>query len=102
MPRSRSVLRTFSLGYAVLAGLLALWAWWVDIRLLDSEREHLLPDILLALVTMPSSLTLGWLYQHWPDLFTGLWQTAYVTACAIFQSGVFFIISKWWERKNDA
>ena len=102
MSRSRSVLRMLTLGYAVLVGLLALWAWWVDIKLLHSEREHLLPNILLALVSMPSSLTMDWVYQRWPASFVGLFQTAHLTACAFFQSGMLYLFSRWWEKHGDA
>lgn len=102
MPRSPSVVRIFALGYAILVGLVALWAWWVDVRLLHSEREHLLPDILFVLVSMPSSLTMDWVYQRWPDSFTGLWQIAHLTACAFFQSAVLYLFARWWEKHGDA
>jgi uncharacterized membrane protein len=90
-----------AIGYAVLVGSVACWAWWVDIRLIDSPREHLLPDILLALLTLPSSITENWVYQRWPAFFTGLWQTAYITGCAVFQSGVFYMFSRWREKHGD-
>lgn len=90
------------MGYAALVGLVACWAWWVDIKLLHSVREHLLPDILLALLTLPSSLTADWVYQRWPASFTGLWQTAYLTGCAFFQSAVLYMLSRWWGKHDDA
>lgn len=102
MPRSRSVLNLLAFAYALLVGLMALWAWWVNIRLLYSEHEHLLPALLLFLGSMPSSLTLELVYQRWPNFFNGLWQLAYLTSCAVFQSSVLFFISKWWERRSDA
>jgi len=102
MPHSRSGLRIFAISYAAAVGLVALWAWWIDFGLLNSEREHLLPNILFALLSMRSSLTMDWVYQRWPMSFNGLWQTAYFTACAFFQSGVLYLISQWWEKHLDA
>ena len=102
MPRNRRVLRMVALCYGALVAVTALWAWYIDIKLLHSEREHLLPDILLAFVSMPSSLAASWIYQNWPGSFVGLAQTAYLSVCALLQAGILFYLSLWWGRHDEA
>jgi hypothetical protein len=86
-------LRWLATIYGGVVGLLALWAWYVDLELQHSEREHLVPDILLAIATMPSSLSGPLLYRLWPDTFTGLYQLAHLTACAMFQTTILFLLA---------
>jgi len=102
MPLKRSLLRTIAIAYAVLVGLVACWAWYIDVKLLNSAREHLAPDIFLAILTIPSSFTADWIYQRWPESFTGLAQTGYLTVCAIVQAGVLLLFSIWLERHDEA
>jgi len=86
--------RRFAKVYAILVTTLALWAWYTDVSLLHSQREHLLPDILLAIASMPASLTLEPMSQQWPDLFTSPFvQLTWVTICATVQTGIIFFIS---------
>jgi hypothetical protein len=66
--------------------LAAAWAWYIDIKLLHDEREHLLPDILLMTVALPTSFTLnlvGLPLMKWP-----LAQLAWVTLCGALQAGL--------------
>lgn len=42
--------------YSLLLGGFALWAWVTYFLYEGSTKEHLLPGIILALVTVPSSL----------------------------------------------
>ena len=75
--------------YSAIVCAIALWAWYVDVTLLDSQREHLLPDILLMFCGLPSSLLLDSVFQQWPETFVnGLAQTAFLTVCALAQSGL--------------
>lgn len=76
MLRKFSPFRVVSFCYGSLIVAIAIWAWYIDVRLLHSEREHLLPDILLAIAGMPSSLTADWVYEAWPKSFVGGVQTA--------------------------
>lgn len=100
MPSDRGALRTVAITYCVLVSVLACWAWYVDIKLLHSEREHLLPDMLLACASMPTSLSLNWVYELWPKSFVGLLQTAYVTGCALVQATALFVVSRRWEQRS--
>jgi hypothetical protein len=60
----------------------------------------MLPDIILAMATMPSSLTLEWVYSQWPDTFAGLLQLVYLTACATLQTAILFVLA-WLGRGRD-
>jgi hypothetical protein len=55
--------------YAVLVTLAACLAWWVDITLQYSSKEHLLPDVLLFGMTLPSSMLLPFLFDAFPLVF---------------------------------
>jgi hypothetical protein len=72
--------------YAAVALLAVMWAWYIDIKLLHSEKEHLLPDILLFVVSLPTSWTLHLVAHHlmkWP-----LGQLAWMTMCGVLQAGL--------------
>jgi hypothetical protein len=73
----------------VVASLTAIWAWYTDVSLLGSEREHVLPDMLLMACGLPTSLLLEPIYIRWPQHFSGLAQTALLTTCAFGQWGLF-------------
>ena len=60
----------FARAYLIVVLFAASWALYVDSTLLHSEREHLLPDVLLFVVTLPSSLFVIPLYSAWPSLFS--------------------------------
>jgi p-aminobenzoyl-glutamate transporter AbgT len=95
-------LRWIATAYAVVVGLLSIWAWYIDITMLHSNHEHLAPDIFLAMATLPSSQGLDWLYDKWPDTFSGFAQLGYLTVCAMFQAGAFFMLA-WlvdWSRRE--
>jgi hypothetical protein len=63
------VLKFVAWCYASAVVLLGSWAWVVDVALRNSAREHLLPDTLLAMVTMPLSLTLEFFASLAPRAF---------------------------------
>ena len=52
------MMRLFAWLYAAVILVLGSYAWVADLALRNSVREHLLPDILLAMATMPLSLSL--------------------------------------------
>jgi len=84
MPR-RSLGWWLARAYAALVLLAAVWAWYVDVSMLRSEREHLLPDMLLMSVSWPTSLSLFGIWQQmtWP-----LAQLAWLTLCGALQAGL--------------
>ena len=82
--------------YAGLVAASAGYAWVMDVRLLYATTEHLLPDLLLAAVTLPASLTGTWMFQAWPGLFSQpLVQTGWLTLCGAVQVTATFLIGRW-------
>jgi hypothetical protein len=86
--------RAIALTYAAIVGLTAMWACYVDMTLLHSPREHLLPDITLAYLSLPASLSLGPMYDLWPALFSKPFtQLAWITLCGVVQAAALFLLA---------
>jgi hypothetical protein len=86
--------RMLALLYAVVVGLAAILAWYTDVMLLHSVREHMLPGILLATVSLPTSYTLDPLYKLSPTFFSAPFvQLTWLTACGAFQAVVLYLLS---------
>jgi hypothetical protein len=102
MPNNLKPLHIAAVSYGILVLLLSIWAWFIDVKLLHSGREHLLPDVLLGFVGMPSSMTIVWVYEKWPESFVGLWQTAYLSVCALAQVGMLFMLLMWLSNRDKA
>jgi hypothetical protein len=84
--------RILALLYAAVVGLAALWAWYTDVTLLHSGREHMLPDILLAIVSLPTSNTLDFFYERSPAFFAApSAQLTWLTACGAFQAVLLYL-----------
>lgn len=81
--------------YAVLVIVVATWAFCTDIAMAASSTEHLLPDITLALVCMPASLSLSAIATAFPGHFdTELTQVAWVTFCGLLQATCLFLAAR--------
>jgi|SRR6185437_8928588 len=90
----RNFARILALLYAVVVGVAALWAWYTDVTLLHAVREHMLPDLLLAFVSLPTSYTTGPLYEQFPTFFSAPFvQLAWLTFCGAFQAAVLYLLS---------
>jgi len=77
--------------YAIVVALTLGYAWYVDLTLSHSAREHLLGDMLLAFVSVPASLSLNVFYNGWPELATRPFaQLIWVSICAVAQVGLLF------------
>ena len=86
--------RRLALFYAVVVALAAFWAWCTNVTLLHSVREHMLPGIVLAAVSLPTSYTLGPLYKLSPTFFSAPFvQLTWLTVCGAFQAVVFYFLS---------
>jgi len=84
--------RVIVLGYGLLVCLAAAWAWWIDLTMLHSG-EHLLSDIVLLYVGLPTSLLLDALIPIDAPALVGL---AWLTICAAAQ----FAFLWWVVRKR--
>ena len=84
--------RAIAAVYSVLVGLLSAYAWWIDIAMRHSIREHLLPDILLMVASLPTSLSLASAYSAAPSFFARPFaELSYLTLCAVAQ-----VLIAWW------
>lgn len=52
--------------YSLVLGGVALWTWVVHFHYEGTVGEHLLPGILLQVVTLPSSLMMEWIIDLMP------------------------------------
>lgn len=85
-------MKAVAVAYLAVASVAAGWAWCIDVALSGSQREHLLPDLLLMVCGLPTSLLLDLIYSAWPEQFKGLAQTAFLTACALAQTGLLAVL----------
>jgi hypothetical protein len=93
----------FAMIYLIIVLLAAGWAFYTDVALLHSQREHLAPDLLLAVVTLPSSLSVGYLYEAWPEFFSGpLVQVAWLTLCGLGQAWILFALTRIFQTTSDS
>jgi hypothetical protein len=103
MPHRSNPLRSIALVYCVLVLGAAAWAVAVDMQMLHSQREHLLPDAVLMFIAMPASLTLGLLYESWPATFGSEFaQVGWATVCGFAQAGVVAALGSISSRGSNA
>lgn len=89
--------------YLVIVLIAAGWASYTDVTLMHSQREHLAPDILLLIVTLPSSLSLSYLYDARPEFFSGpIAQVGWLTLCGLGQTSVVFALTRVFQKAVDA
>jgi len=94
-----STFRTLAVMYLVAICLATAWAWYTDIQLFYSNREHLLPDIVLAFLSLPSSKLFEFIIDLWPNFFERpFMQLASVTFCGMVQAALLFIISGFFQK----
>ncbi|HEX8779392.1 MAG TPA: hypothetical protein VF738_14860, partial [Rhodanobacter sp.] len=95
MLKPRSLADATALIYACTVGAASIWAWYIDLTMLHSEREHLAPAILLAFLSLPTSKILEPLCGQWPNcLQTTLAELTLLTLCGAFQVAVFYLLCR--------
>jgi hypothetical protein len=91
-------MRLLARTYAVLLVAAVAWAWWTDLSMFGSKVEHLLPDVVLAFITLPSSLLISPLYEADPGrLNLPFAQLGLLTCFALLQGLVV-----WWLSERHA
>lgn len=82
--RAARILALFATAYLVVVLFAAGWADYIDVTLLHSQREHVAPDILLLILTLPLSSLLNYLYDAGPDVFSNsIVQVGGLTVCGL-------------------
>jgi hypothetical protein len=95
MHKGNGVLHSFALVYGAVVLVVASWACYVAITMAHSEREHLLPALVLSLVSWPASMSLAPIYELWPSILsTEFLQVLWLTFCGAAQLGALLIISR--------
>jgi hypothetical protein len=98
--RAAQALTFFPTTYLVVVLLAAGWAFYTDLTLLHSRREHLAPDILLLIVTLPSSSSLTYMYDARPEFFSGpLVQFGWLTLCGLGQTRLLFFLMRFFRKR---
>ncbi len=89
------MIRFVAILYTTVVSIAAAWEWATDIALCHSEREHLLPDIVLYTAAMPLSLSLGVLYPRMRHLLDiPFVQLSFITLCAAVQGAVLCLLAE--------
>lgn len=80
----------------------AAWAWITYLGGIHSDKEQLLPGILLSIVCLPSSLAMERLAIWFPQLLEGqLPSLGIVTVLGIIQTaGVIFLVTRLSQAKS--
>lgn len=93
--RAAQILTLFAMAYLVIVLFAAGWAAYIDVTLLHSQREHLAPDILLLILTLPLSSLLTDLYDAGPDFFSNsVLQVGGLTLCGLAQTWFLFALTR--------
>ncbi|WP_370660002.1 SCO4225 family membrane protein [Massilia horti] len=93
---------TIATTYLIVVLLAGGWALYTDLTLLHSQREHLAPDILLLIVTLPLSSSLTYLYDALPAFFSGpVAQVSWLTCCGLVQTYVLFALARIFQKSVD-
>ena len=81
--------RTFVNIYTAALAVAALIDWYFAIELRHSQLEHLLPGVVFAALSLPSSLTSVLVFEWWPNVFSNeMAGVAWLTVCSAFQVAV--------------
>lgn len=93
-----NVVRLLATAYAVLVAVVAGWAWYTDLTLWNSPREHLLPDVMLFVVTAPTSCLLDYIPLSTITAHP-LASLGWLTASGVLQVLALYLIA-WLARKH--
>jgi hypothetical protein len=94
-------LRILASLYSIIVLAAITYAWIGDISMRNSTREHLLPDILLAMVSLPMSLSLSVAYDASPSFFNlPFVQLVFLTLCGTIQASCMWLLFKFVGRTH--
>jgi hypothetical protein len=96
------VARFFAATCLIIVLLASSWAFYTDVSLLNSAREHLAPDVLLLIVTLPSSSGFTYLCATGWEVFSEpIGQVAWLTLFGLGQAWLLFaLISRFQKAAN--
>ena len=93
------MLRRVVFGYLGFVFLAAAWAFYVEFPQQNSGQEHMLPAMLLAALTLPSSSLIGLLFNFWPEVISQPFvQLGLFVLCGAFQAGLLLAVTRYRRR----
>lgn len=89
-------MKLFARLYSIVFGGATLWAWITYFSYRNSTQEHLLPGIVLNILTLPSSLLMEKLIVRFPCILNSTTSMlSLVTALGFFQILSVWLLTKW-------
>lgn len=100
--RKRQKMKYFATLYSIVFGSATLWAWTTFFSYRNSEEEHLLPAIILEIVTLPSSLLMDKLIVWFPWLLnSSTFMLSLITALGFIQVLSVWLLAKWSAKGKE-
>ena len=93
------MMRLLARAYLVIVVAVAAWAWYIDITLRNDPSEHMLPDMLLGIVSWPTSAAMFHMGAFYPLMAdTPLIGLIALTTCAAIQAAFLFLLAHFENR----
>jgi len=90
---------TFAMIYLMIVLFASSWASFAELVLRHSQREHMVPSLLLAFFTLPSSYSVGYLCEAWPEFICiPFVEIACFTLCGMGQAWIFFALPRTFQK----
>ena len=87
--------------YLIIVLLSAGWAFYAEATLGGTNQEHLMPGTLLALVTLPLSSLIVWLFEICPEFFMSPFvQISCLFLCGFAQSAIIHTLARLLGRSS--
>jgi len=94
-------LQKLAVTYLIVVGIAAAWTCYVEVSSLHSNREHLLPAIVLMFVTSPASWSAGPIYTALPTIFSAPFvQIGWFVFCGFGQAALIFLAGGFGRRRG--
>lgn len=96
-----NALQKLAATYLIIVGIAATWTCYVEVSSLHSSREHLLPAIVLMLVTSPASWSTGPIHNALPAIFSAPFvQIGWFVFCGFGQAALIFLAGVLGRRRG--
>ena len=90
------MMRYFARIYLVVVAGLTAWMWYIEVTMRNDPRDHMLPAMLLAVATYPTSAIINLAPGFLPSAVLDYWLTGPIafTVVAVAQAAALFAISR--------
>lgn len=99
------MVRKLALVYAAIVCAAVVWMWALEVAYRGSDQEHLLPAIVLFVLTFPTSAVIALCSDA--NGYCGQYgQLALITGCGVAQVVIVMLVARWFEgaraRKRES